>query len=114
MLTACPQCIYALGGGELLLLADYQELVKHGIRPEQEMLTGHFSYFGPATEGLLKQVDSEVWCKALKGASPMAEEEMKHRPELRFERWGEDLGPAAVDMISGMKNPGPAARTTID
>ncbi|EEY23048.1 conserved hypothetical protein [Verticillium alfalfae VaMs.102] len=52
-------CIYALGGGELLLLNDYQELVKSGIKPEQEILIRHFSYFGPVSEGLLKQVNSE-------------------------------------------------------
>ena len=39
------QCIYALGGGEFLLLNDYQELVRSGIRPEQEILIRHFSYF---------------------------------------------------------------------
>ncbi len=27
------QCIYALGGGELMLLNDYQELAKRGISP---------------------------------------------------------------------------------
>ena len=30
----CLQCIYALRGGEFLLINDYQELVKSGIRPE--------------------------------------------------------------------------------
>ena len=36
------QCIYTLGGGDLLLLNDYQELAKGGITPEQEILTRHF------------------------------------------------------------------------
>ncbi|KAF1956011.1 kinase-like protein [Byssothecium circinans] len=85
-------CIYALGGGELLLLNDYQELVSRGITPEQEVVTRHFSYFGPVPEGLFKHVDSEYW----------------------FERWGQDLGPEALDMISGMTNLDPTARTTID
>jgi serine/threonine protein kinase len=110
----CLQCIYALGGGQFLLLNDYQELAKSGISPEQEILVRHFSYFGPVTEGLLKQVNSEDWCNALKGASEIAEEAVTEQPELRFEQWGEELGPEAQNMISGMTNPDPAARTTID
>ncbi|KAF9731772.1 hypothetical protein PMIN06_011227 [Paraphaeosphaeria minitans] len=107
-------CIYAMGGGEFLLLNDYQELARRGIRPEQEILIRHFSYFGPVPEGLLKQVNSEDWCNALRGASEIAEEAVKEQPELRFERWGEELGPEAQNMISGMTNPDPTARTTID
>lgn len=110
----CLQCIYALGGGDFLLLNDYQELAKIGIRPEQEILTRHFSYFGSVPQGLLQQVHSEDWCNALKAASEMADEAVKEQPELRFERWGEELGPEAQNMISGMTNPDPAARTTID
>jgi serine/threonine protein kinase len=110
----CAQCIYALGGGELLLISNYQELVKHGISPEQEILTRHFSYFGPVSDGLLKQVNNEKWCNALSGASKIAEEAVKEQPELRFERWGEELGPEAQNMISGMTNPDPTARITID
>ena len=108
------QCIYTLGGGELLLLNDYQELAKSGIRPEQEILIRHFSYFGLVPEGLLKQVNSKDWCDALKGASEIAEEAVKEQPELRFERWGKELGSEAQNMISGMTNPDPAARTTIN
>ncbi|KAI0009492.1 kinase-like domain-containing protein [Xylariaceae sp. FL0662B] len=107
-------CIYALGGGEFLLINDYQELVKNGIKPEQEIVVRHFCYFGSASEGLLKLVNDEDWCNALKGASGMAEHAVKKEPELRFERWGEELGPEAQNMISGMTNPDPAARITID
>lgn len=110
----CVQCIYALGGGEFLLINDYQELVKSGIRPEQEILIRHFSYFGPVSDGLLKQVKNEDWCNALSGASEIAEEAVKEQPELRFERWGKELGSEAQNMISGMTNPDPTARTTID
>jgi serine/threonine protein kinase len=110
----CSQCIYALGGGEFLLLNDYDELVRLGIKPEQEIITRHFSYFGSVSEGLLKQVNSEDWCNALKGASEMAEVAVKEQPELKFERWGEVLGPETQNMISGMTNPDPTARTTID
>lgn len=98
----------------MLLINNYQELVKHGISPEQEILTRHFSYFGPVSDGLLKQVNNEKWCVALRGASRIAEEAVKEQPELRFERWGEELGPEAQNMISGMTNPDPTARTTID
>ncbi|KAF1840645.1 kinase-like protein [Cucurbitaria berberidis CBS 394.84] len=107
-------CIYASGGGSFLLLNNYQELLKHGIKLEQEIITRHFTFFGPVPEGLLKQVNDEDWCNALKGASAMAEETVKEQPELRFEQWGEGLGPAALDMISGMTNLDPMARSTID
>jgi serine/threonine protein kinase len=110
----CVQCIYALGGGEFLLINDYQELVKSGIKPEQEILIRHFSYFGPVSDGLLKQVNNEDWCNALSGASEIAEEAVKEQPELRFERWGKELGSETQNMISGMTNPDPTARTTID
>lgn len=114
MLTSCVKCIYAFGGGEFLLINDYQELVKTGVTAEQEILTRHFSYFGPVSEGLLKQVNNENWWKALKGASGLAEHAVKEQPELRFEHWGKELGSEAQNMISGMTNPDPTARTTID
>jgi hypothetical protein len=85
-----------------------------GISPEQEILTRHFSYFEPVPEGLLKQVNSENWRNALNGASEMAEDAVKEQPELRFEYWGKELGFEAQNMISGMTNPDPAARKTID
>jgi hypothetical protein len=55
----CVQCIYTLRGREFLLLNDYKELVKSSIRPEQEILIRHFSYFGPVSDRLLKQVNSK-------------------------------------------------------
>ena len=114
MLTFCVQCIYALGGAEFLLINDYQELVKRGISAEQEMLIRHFSYFGPVSDGLLKKVNNQDWCSALSGASEIAEEAVKEQPELRFELWGKELGSETQNMISGMTNPDPTARTTID
>ncbi|KAF2501016.1 kinase-like protein [Lophium mytilinum] len=107
-------CIYALGGGELLLLNDYEELVKHGISAEQEVLTRHFAYFGPLPEGLLKHVNDEDWCNALKGASELAEKAVEDQPEMRFEHWGRELGPEIQTMISGMTNLDPTARTTME
>jgi hypothetical protein len=106
--------MYTLDGGEFLLLHDYQKLARMGMRPEQEIVTRHFSYFGPVSEGLLKQVNSENWRNALNGASEMAEEAVKEQPELRFEDWRKQLGFEAQSMISGMTNPDPAARKTID
>ena len=108
------QCIYALGGGEFLLINNYQELVKNSISPEQEILTRHFCYFGPVSDGLLKRVNDEKWCNALSGASKLAEEAVKEQPELRFEWWGKELGSETQNMISGMTNPDPTARITID
>ena len=93
---------------------NYQELLKQGISPEQEILCRHFSYFGLVSEGLLKQVDDEAWCDALKAASKFAEQTVMDQPQVKFESWGEDLGPEAQDMISGMTNPDPTARITID
>ena len=110
----CVQCIYALGGEEFLLINDYQELVKSRIRPEQEILIRHFAYFGPVSDGLLKQVKNENWCDAFSGASELAEEAVEAQPRLRFECWGKELGSEAQNMISGMTNPDPMARTTID
>lgn len=103
-----------MGGGEFLLLNDYQELAQRGITPEQKILTRHFTYFGPLSEGLLKQGDSQDWCKAFKGASQIAEAAVQEQPELRFAWWGQELGPEAQDIISGMTNLNPLSRTTID
>jgi hypothetical protein len=38
----------------------------------------------------------------LKGASEIANAMLRDEPSLRFERWGEELGPEALRMISGM------------
>ena len=44
----------------------------------------------------------------------MADEIVKEKPELKFESWGSGLGQQAQDMISGMTNPDPNQRKTID
>ncbi|CAK7212310.1 hypothetical protein SCUCBS95973_001420 [Sporothrix curviconia] len=106
-------CIYALGSGDMLL-DNVDELAKNSIPPGQEILTRHFSYFGPATRGLLEQVGDEVWCKALRGVSAAADKVLRDNPGLRFTEWGQVLGPAAVDLISGMTNPDPTARLTME
>ncbi|KAI1263207.1 kinase-like domain-containing protein [Xylariaceae sp. FL1019] len=109
--------IYTFGGGEHLILDahEYQELVKSGITAEQEIVSRHFVYFGPEVpEGLLKLVDSEDWCLALKNASEQAKRALKDRPDLGFQRWGQQLSHETVSMISGLINLDPAARLTID
>ena len=88
--------------------------MKLGITPEQEILTRHFSYFGSANDGLLKQIDSEKWSKALALASQMAELAVEDQPEMRFDVWGRELGSGAQNMIAGMMKPYPRARATID
>ncbi|KAL6703216.1 hypothetical protein ACN47E_010078 [Coniothyrium glycines] len=107
-------CIHALGAGELLLIDNYQDLVELGISPEQEILTRHFSYFGPANEGLLNHIADEKWAKALTLASQMAELAVQDLPERKFEVWGPELGSKAYDMISTMTKSDPTARSTID
>ncbi|KAI1163243.1 kinase-like domain-containing protein [Nemania serpens] len=109
-------CIYALGGGDFLLSEDKEVLAaleKLGITPREDILTRHFTYFGPVNEGLFKQVDSHEH-STLKKALATAELAVKNQPELRFEVWGEELGEAALYMISGMTKPDPTARLTID
>ncbi|WQF82771.1 Putative protein kinase [Colletotrichum destructivum] len=72
-----------------------------------------FSYGLVFSEGLLKQIENENWRSALKAAGAVAEEAVKEEPMLRFTHWGAELGPEAQNMISGMTNPDPTARTTI-
>jgi hypothetical protein len=103
-----------LGGGDFLLLNDYHELADRGITPEQEILTRHFCYFGPVPEGVLKVDGNANWSAALEGAAKIANEMVKDEPGLRFERWGEELGPEALRMISGMTALDPKARLNID
>ncbi|KAK3312066.1 kinase-like domain-containing protein [Apodospora peruviana] len=107
-------CLYALGAGDLLTINNYQELQRHGIRPEQDILCRHFAYFGPVTDGLLNHVNDENWRAALKSSSDAAQEEAKYNSMLPFALWGKDLGPEAQDMISQMTKMDPAARMTID
>jgi len=99
-------------------LEDYKELEQNNIRLEQEVLVRHFLYFGPLPEGLLKQVNDEAWCNALRIAAEMSEAVASNDPGVRFEQWPEDLAPnlspEAKGMISRMTNLDPAARATID
>lgn len=102
-----------MGGGEFLLLNDYHKLVARGITPEQEILTRHFSYFGPMPRALLQHINDEDWSDALRGTSDIANHAVDEEPGLRFEQWGVELGPEALHMFSGMTNLDPMARLTI-
>jgi len=108
------KCIYALGGGDFLLLHDYQQLADRGITPEQEILTRHFCYFGPVPDTVFKVAGDADWSSALQGAAKIADEMVKDEPGLRFEQWGAELGPEAVRMIAGMTALDPKTRLGID
>lgn len=97
----------------MLVLKDYQDLAKRRVLPEQEIVTRHFAYFGPVPPGLYEQVD-EDWRDALRTSAKQAERVVEDHPEVRFEQWAEGLSPEGRDMISGMTNLDPSARTTID
>ncbi|EMF16201.1 kinase-like protein [Sphaerulina musiva SO2202] len=92
--------LYALGGRGLLILKDYQDLVKAGISAEQAVVVKHFCYFGPVPESLYEQIKDKDWRSAFRAASREAK--------------AADLGEEAIEMLSGMTNLDPRARLTID
>lgn len=96
-----------------MILNDYQDVVKAGVTPEQEVLTKHFCYFGPVPENLYLAVKDEKWSAALRLAATMAGAEVEDRPELRLRFWGQGLGEHAMVMLSGMTNLDLNARLTI-
>ncbi|KAK3327533.1 hypothetical protein B0T19DRAFT_441503 [Cercophora scortea] len=114
--TLLVQYMYVFGGGTFLILSsnEYQALPRYGITPERAMLTQYFIYFGPVNKGILRQVYSEVWGNTLKSVSHAAELAREENGNLRFEHWGQDLGLAMRDVISGMVKPDPTARLTMD
>ncbi|KAI0906841.1 kinase-like protein [Ustulina deusta] len=59
-------------------------------------------------------VSNENWRCALKAALRVAEQVVNDDPGLRFTEWGAEFGPVAQNMISGMTNLDPTARTTIN
>ncbi|KAK0368699.1 hypothetical protein CLIM01_13943 [Colletotrichum limetticola] len=107
-------CLYVLGAGDLLLIKDYREVTKSGHTAEQEILTRHFSYFGPAPKELFEQISDEHWRHALAGASAIAENEVKQQPGLRSVHWTAELGHEAQDMLSGMTDLNPTSRVPIE
>ncbi|THX67822.1 kinase-like protein [Aureobasidium pullulans] len=107
-------CIYAIGGKELLLLENYQDLVRFGITPEQEVLSRHFTYFGPVPDALYRRVDDEAGCALLRDMSKIADATVEGQPERRFLYWSKELGPVAQDAISQMTTLDPTTRPTIE
>ena len=103
-----------MGGGELLLLENYQDLVRFGITPEQEVLSRHFTYFGPVPDALYRRVDDEVGCALLRDMSKIADATVESQPERRFLCWSKELGPVAQDAISQMTILDPTTRPTIE
>jgi serine/threonine protein kinase len=112
--SGSQKCIYAMGGGELLLLENYQDLVRLGITPEQEVLSRHFAYFGPVPDALYRRVDDEVGRALLRDMAKIADARVESQPECRFFYWSKELGPVAQDAISQMTRLDPTARPTIE
>ncbi|KAI0198201.1 kinase-like protein [Astrocystis sublimbata] len=109
-------CIYTLGGADFLLLESERELAnlaKHGVTPAEAILTRHFMYFGPVAENLLELVD-ESKHGLLKKASEEAAWTVSRQPGVRFQAWGQGLGEAGMEVISGMTSIDPSARLTIN
>ncbi|EUC42743.1 hypothetical protein COCMIDRAFT_39214 [Bipolaris oryzae ATCC 44560] len=106
-------CIYTLGGREPILINDYPELAKHGVSPQHAVLTRHFSYFGPANQGLLNVINNKKWTKALTILSKETDLVVQDYPDMSFEAWGHVFGSGAQKMISGMTKIDPRARATI-
>lgn len=97
----------------MLLLENYQELLKAGITPEQEVLTRHFAYFGPVPENLFTRIPDEAWRNALRSAAQAADLEVTRRPGLRLRIWGQQMTEPTLDLLSQTNNLDPGARPTI-
>jgi serine/threonine protein kinase len=108
------QCIFTPGGGDFLVIKSSKALAEKGISAEQEILTRHFCYFGPATKRLLEWVHIKEWREALEELPRHAEKAVEEEPNLKFEAWGAEIGPDALDMISGMMSMDPTARLTMN
>lgn len=108
------QCIYTLGGRESRLINDCPELAKLGTSPQQAVVTRHFSYFGPANQGLLNVISCEEWTKALRILSKETDLFVQDHPGMSFEVWGHAFGSGAQEMISGMTKIDPRARPPIN
>ncbi|KAF2208112.1 hypothetical protein CERZMDRAFT_50015 [Cercospora zeae-maydis SCOH1-5] len=106
--------IHALGGGELLVINDWKELIEAGIPPEQDIVTKHFCYFGPVPESLYNQIRDEDWRKAFRAAAEAADLEVTERPEMRMRFWTQGLGENTVDLLEKMTNLDPKCRPKIE
>lgn len=98
----------------MLLLDNYHDLLRFGITPEQEVLSRHFTYFGPVPEELYSRVDDEAGRALLRDMSKIADATVESQPERRFLYWSQELGPVAQDAISQMTTLDPTTRPTIE
>lgn len=96
-----------------MLLDNYQDLLKAGITPEQEVLTRHFAYFGPVPESLYTHIPDETWKTALRSAAQAADLEVAQRPGLRLRIWGQQMTQLTLELLSKMNNLDPGARPRI-
>jgi hypothetical protein len=98
------------------LHVDFQELRETGFTPEQEVLTRMLLFFGPLPQGLLKQIDDEMWEGLLMGLSQMVEE--GRDSGMHFEHWEEqdfpNLDAETKRVLSRMLNLDPAERADVD
>ena len=97
----------------MLLINNYQDLLKAGITPEQEVLTRHFAYFGPVPESLYTRTPDEAWKTVLRTAAHAADLDLCERPELRLRIWGQQMTEPTLDLLSELDNLDPGARPTI-
>lgn len=97
----------------MLLLDNYQDLLKAGITPEQEVLTRHFAYFGPVPESLYTHIPDEAWKTALRSAAQAADLEVTERPGLKLRIWGQQMTQPTLELLSRTNNLDPGARPTI-
>ncbi|KAM3416192.1 hypothetical protein BST61_g7798 [Cercospora zeina] len=105
--------IHALGGGELLIVEDWKELIEAGFPLEQDIVTKHFCYFGPVPEALYEHIRDEDWRRAFRSAAQAADAEVIERPEMRMQYWTQELGASTFDLLSQLTNLDPGGRPNI-
>lgn len=106
------QCLYAMGAGDMLII-DPKVLEFLGMSPEEEVLSRHVEYFGPASDVLYKRIGNETGRAFLKKTINASTVPYETDPERRLTHWGQDLGPVALDIIGRMTSMDPPARPTI-
>ncbi|KJX95882.1 serine threonine protein kinase [Zymoseptoria brevis] len=105
-------CLYAMGAGDMLII-DPKVLEFLGMSPEEEVLSRHVEYFGPASDVLYKRIGNETRRAFLKKTIDASTVPYETDPERRLTHWGQDLGPVALDIIGRMTSMDPPARPTI-
>jgi serine/threonine protein kinase len=94
---------------------DFEELRKHGIVPEMEIMGRLILFFGPLPSGLLTHINDEEWVGLLRQLSQMMADQS---PSQHFEQWDEkdyrNLDPDTKRVISRMTDLDPARRATMD